>query len=147
MKILAIDVGTGTQDILLFDSTRAVENAVQLVMPAPTVIAAQRVRNATAARSSVVFTGVNMGGGPVTGALSDHIAAGLSAFATSSAAVTFDDDLDVVRRMGVVIVSQEEADRLPAAPVRLADVDLLMVQRALEAFEVEAEWDLSLIHI
>ena len=34
MKILAIDVGTGTQDILLFDSRRAVENSVQLVMPA-----------------------------------------------------------------------------------------------------------------
>ena len=28
-----------------------------------------------------------------------------------------------------------------AAPVRLADVDLLMVQRALEAFEVDPEWD------
>ena len=141
MKILAIDVGTGTQDILLFDSRRAVENSVQLVMPAPTVIAAQRVRSATETRSGVVFTGVNMGGGPVTGALSDHIAAGLSAFATPSAAVTFDDDLDAVRRMGVAIVSQEEADLLPVAHVRLADVDLLMVQRALQAFEVEPEWD------
>ena len=141
MKILAIDVGTGTQDILLFDSRRAVENSVQLVMPAPTVIAAQRVRNATAARQDIVFTGVNMGGGPVTGALADHVAAGLSAHATPSAAVTFDDDLEAVQRMGVVIVSEEEANDLPGARIRLADLDLEMVRRALEAFEVAPEWD------
>ena len=141
MKILAIDVGTGTQDILLFDSQRAVENSLQLVMPAPTVIAAQRVRDATSARRGVVLTGVNMGGGPVTGALADHLASGLSAFATPSAAVTFDDDLDAVRRMGVIIVSEEESDGLPGRQVRLADLDLGMVQRALEAFEVAPEWD------
>ncbi len=141
MKILAIDVGTGTQDILLFDSRRAVENCVQFVMPAPTVIAAQRVSNATAARQNVVFTGVNMGGGPVTGALADHIAAGLSAFATPSAAVTFDDDLEAVRGMGVTIVSEDEAAAVDGAQIRLADLDVSMVRRALEAFEVAPEWD------
>ena len=35
MKILALDVGTGTQDILLFDSDRHIENCVKMVMPAP----------------------------------------------------------------------------------------------------------------
>ena len=35
MRILAIDVGTGTQDILLFDSTQPVENALQMIMPSP----------------------------------------------------------------------------------------------------------------
>ena len=36
MRILAIDVGTGTQDILLFDSSQPIENAFQLIMPSPT---------------------------------------------------------------------------------------------------------------
>ena len=36
MKILAVDVGTGTQDILLFDSTKEPENCLKLVMPSPT---------------------------------------------------------------------------------------------------------------
>ena len=40
MRILAVDVGTGTQDILLFDSSGPVENCVKLVMPSPTQIAA-----------------------------------------------------------------------------------------------------------
>ena len=141
MKILAMDIGTGTQDILLFDSSQAVENSVQLVMPAPTVIAAQRVRLATAAGSSLVLTGTNMGGGPVTGAVQEHIAAGFSVYATPTAAVTFDDDLDMVRKMGLTVVSDEEAARLHGTRVVLGDLDLSMVRRALEAFEVDPRWD------
>ena len=141
MKILAIDIGTGTQDIVLFDSDRAVENSIQLVMPAPTVIAARRVRAATASGSHLVLTGVNMGGGPVTGAVREHIASGLAAYATPAAAVTFDDDLEMVREMGIVIVSEEEAERLTGTRVKLGDLDLGMVGRALQAFEVDPQWD------
>ena len=141
MRILALDIGTGTQDILLFDSRRAVENSVQLVVPAPTVIAAQRVRAATAAGRPLVLAGTNMGGGPVTGAVVDHIAAGLPAHATAAAAVTFDDDPEVVRAMGLTIVSEDEAARAVGAHVVLRDVDLEMVRKALKAFEVSPEWD------
>ena len=141
MKILALDIGTGTQDILLFDSGRAVENSVQLVMPAPTVIAAERVRAVTAAGRPLVLVGTNMGGGPVTGAVHEHIAAGLTVHATPSAAVTFDDDLEMVRKMGITIISPEEAGRAPGTQVVLRDLDLNMVRRALEAFEVTPGWD------
>jgi uncharacterized protein (DUF1786 family) len=141
MRILALDIGTGTQDILLFDSSRAIENSVQLVMPAPTVIAARRVRVATQGRSPLVLTGTNMGGGPVTGAVEQHLAAGLSAYATPDAAVTFDDDPEAVRVMGITIVSEEEAARIEGVFVELKDLDLGMVRRALGAFEVTPEWD------
>ena len=57
MRILAIDVGTGTQDILLFDSTQPVENALQLIMPSPTQIAAGRIRRATRSAARVVPDG------------------------------------------------------------------------------------------
>lgn len=33
MKILAIDVGTGTEDILLYDSEKEIENSMKLVIP------------------------------------------------------------------------------------------------------------------
>ena len=141
MRILALDIGTGTQDILLFDSARAVENCVQLVVPAPTVIAADRVRAATTARRPVVITGTNMGGGPVTDAVLKHIAAGFPTYATQEAAVTFDDDPEMVRGMGITIVSQDEATGLDGVRVGLRDLDLGMVQRALEAFEVTPTWD------
>ena len=141
MRILAIDIGTGTQDILLFDSTRAVENSVQLVVPAPTVIAAGRVREATARRRALVLTGVNMGGGPVTGAVEQHLEAGLPAYATPSAAVTFDDDPEMVRGMGITLISDDEAARLDGDFVTLRDVDTDMVRRALQAFDIEPDWD------
>src|SRR3990172_10090846 len=104
MRILAVDVGTGTQDILLFDSAQPVENALQLIMPSPTQIAAGRIRRATGAGQPVVLTGVIAGGGPCHWALDDHLRAGLRAYATPEAAATFDDDLDVVQHMGVAVV-------------------------------------------
>ena len=35
MKILAIDIGAGTQDILLFDSKQNIENSISLVSAHP----------------------------------------------------------------------------------------------------------------
>ena len=49
-RILAIDVGTGTQDVLVFEAGTLVENAVQLIMPSPTALIAERVKQATADR-------------------------------------------------------------------------------------------------
>ena len=142
MRILALDIGTGTQDILLFDSTRTVENCVKMVMPSPTVIAAQRIRQATRARAPLVLTGVNMGGGPVTQAMVEHHQAGLPVHATVEAATTFDDDMEMVRAMGVNLVSQDEIKALRGATnVELRDLDLNMVRRALDTFEAGSSWD------
>ncbi len=43
MRILAVDIGTGTQDILLFDSSKLLENCVQMIMPSPTTVVAKRI--------------------------------------------------------------------------------------------------------
>lgn len=144
MRILAIDVGTGTQDILLFDSDGPVENGVQLVMPAPTQIVARQVREATAARRALVLHGPIMGGGPCHWAVDDHLRAGLAAYATPTAAVTFNDDLEwVEREMGVRLVSDDELAALPGdvARVKTGDVDLAAIGRALAAFGVPAAYD------
>ena len=47
MRILAVDIGTGTQDILLFDTHYSVENGLKLVMPSPTLRLAREVEAAT----------------------------------------------------------------------------------------------------
>ncbi|MEN9938262.1 MAG: hypothetical protein RLZZ387_4841 [Chloroflexota bacterium] len=144
MRVLAIDVGTGTQDILLFDSDGPVENGVQLVMPSPTQIVARQVRRATAEGRAIALSGPIMGGGPCHWAVEDHLRAGLAAYATPTAATTFNDDLDwVEREMGVRLVSDDELAALPAGAARIAtgDVDLAAVARALEAFGVPPEYD------
>jgi len=141
MRILAIDVGTGTQDILLFDSTQPIENALQLIMPSPTQIAAGRIRRATEARRAVYLTGVIAGGGPCHWALEDHLRAGLAAFATPDAARTFDDDLENVERLGVRVVSDDEAIPSGAERVELRDLDLDAVRQAFDAFDVDTSFD------
>jgi uncharacterized protein (DUF1786 family) len=141
MRILAADVGTGTQDILLFDSRQPVENALQLIMPSPTKIAEGRIRRATKAKRPVLVTGVIAGGGPCHWALEDHLRAGLAAYATPEAAATFDDDLERVREMGVTIVSEDEEGAFDADHVPLRDLDLAAIRTALAAFDVSGEFD------
>ncbi len=148
MKILALDVGTGTQDILLFDSTKSVENCIKMVMPAPTVIAGQRIQEVTRAQKPLALTGVNMGGGPVTEATIHHKRAGFPVFATPEAAATFDDDMDVVKEMGVTLASLDEINSLPdAGRVELRDLDLEMVGAALIAFDVRPDWDVVAVAV
>ncbi len=141
MRILAVDVGTGTQDIVLFDSAQPVENALQMIMPSPTQIAAGRIRRATAARRPLLLTGVIAGGGPCHWALEDHLRAGLAACATPEAAATFDDDLQAVQRLGVTLVSEDEARSLDAEHVPLRDLDLDAIRAALAAFDVDGQFD------
>src|SRR3990172_9095373 len=113
MRILCIDMGTGTQDILVLDTAGPIENSVKLVMPSATEIAARRIARATAQTRPVLLTGVTMGGGPCHRALDRPLRAGPPAYAPPEAARTFDDDLDLVRGMGVTVLAGDEAKRLP----------------------------------
>jgi uncharacterized protein (DUF1786 family) len=142
MRLLALDIGGLTQDILLFDTSRAVENCIKMVMPSPTAILANKIMAATKANRSLFLTGVNMGGGPSKKMLINHIKAGLAAYATAEAAATFDDDIDKVREWGVRIV--EEGEVLQNDEVRTIetrDLDLSAIEKTLTAFDVDPHLD------
>ncbi|MEO7002743.1 MAG: DUF1786 family protein [Ktedonobacterales bacterium] len=147
VRILAVDVGTGTQDVLLFESDRTIENCLQMVMPSPTVIVAERIRRATAAGQPVLLTGRIMGGGPCAWAARDHAQAGYPCFATADAARTLDDDLTQVEALGLHIVSDEEAQQLqarmgePLVTIEMRDFDAAALQRAFSAFGVDPTVD------
>ncbi|MFB3093352.1 MAG: DUF1786 family protein [Dehalococcoidia bacterium] len=141
MRILAVDMGTGTQDILLFDSAQPVENALQMIMPSATQIAARHIRAATSERHAVVLTGVTAGGGPCHWALEAHIKAGFPALATPEAAKTFDDDLDNVQRMGVTLLSEDEVDAHQGEHIPFRDLDLDAIRTAFSAFDVDTRFD------
>jgi uncharacterized protein (DUF1786 family) len=148
MRILCIDVGTGTQDILLYDSSQEMENCVHMVMPSPTQIVARRVEEATKAGHTLLLTGVTMGGGPGAWAVEAHIKAGLPVYATPDAARTFDDDLERVAEMGVRVVGPEEVEALRerlgpsrATVIEMRDVDLAAIDGALRAFDEPTDYD------
>ncbi|MDI6811583.1 MAG: hypothetical protein QMD80_07975 [archaeon] len=60
MKILAIDIGAGTQDIMVYDEEKGFDNAYKLVLPSPTRIFAEEVWRT---KEDVVIFGDTMGGG------------------------------------------------------------------------------------
>lgn len=132
-EILAIDVGSGTQDILLYQVGMPMENCVQMILPSPTQIIAQKIHKATASRKNIFLTGNTMGGGPCSFAVEKHIQAGLKVYATERAALTFHDNLDEVRRRGVQITRRPPKGTYS---IHLSDVDLVSLRKALRLFQV-----------
>ncbi len=102
-SLLALDIGGGTQDLLLWQAGRPLANAVKAVLPSPTQILAARLRGARARGRAVHLAGWLMGGGAVARAVGEHLAAGLAVSATPEAALTFADDLARVTAMGIAI--------------------------------------------
>jgi len=149
MHILAVDIGTGTQDILLFDSEREVENNFKMVMPSPTVLLAQATRAATRRGDDLLLTGVLMGGGPCGWAVEDHLKAGYVVYATPDAARTFNDDLEAVADMGVTLVSDDEVATIGGelTRLRMADFDYPAIAAAFGRFGVNLDSDLDAIAV
>jgi uncharacterized protein (DUF1786 family) len=133
-RLLAMDIGGGTQDILLWDPQDTVENSVKLVLPSPTRIAARRLDALRAAGKDVFLTGRLMGGGAVGQAVRQHVQQGLKVFAQAGPARTLHDNLARLRQLGIRIV---EAQPPGTTPVVLGDIDVGALRRALAEFDVE----------
>lgn len=148
MKILTVDVGTGTQDIFLYDSRLDIENGFKLIVPSPTMRIHRKIKEATQRKEAILLTGVTMGGGPSQWAAEAHVQAGLPLYATPDAARSFNDDLEVVQASGIRIVQEDEIIRLPGEPTRfeLRDFDFRAIATTFEQFGVDLE-DLSAVAV
>jgi len=141
MKFLTVDIGTGTQDIYLYQSGLAIENGFKLVVPSPTMMVFQELKQATLQGEDVLLSGVTMGGGPSHWAARDHIKAGNRLYATPDAARSFDDDLTLLRESGVEVVSEDEAQALlgDVKQIQLRDFDFPAIAEALGHFGVSLD--------
>ena len=135
MQILAIDIGTGTQDIFLYDSRLDLENGFKLVAPSPTMRVHSQIKACTRRGEPLLLTGAIMGGGPSQWAAEAHHAAGLPVYITPQAALSFNDDLNKIKEMGFKLVSEDEAQALKprCAHVELKDLDFGAILRAFDA--------------
>lgn len=103
-QILAIDIGAGTQDVLLYQAGREEENNPHLVLPSPSKVWAKRIEGVTA---DLFIHGDTIGGGRIGSVLKDHILKGYRVSMTAEAARSIRDDLDQVREMGIEVVEGE----------------------------------------
>jgi uncharacterized protein (DUF1786 family) len=148
MKILTVDIGTGTQDIFLYNSRLDLENNFKLILPSPTMMVHRRIQQATRRGETILLEGVPMGGGPSQWAAEAHAKVGLPIFATPEAAKTFNDELDKVERMGIRVISADEAQRLShqTTRIRLADFDFAAIAETFARFGVTLD-DLASIAV
>jgi len=133
-RVLAVDVGRGTQDVLLYDPAQPIENSIKLVLPSPTIVVGRAIRTAAASGRSIHLEGPCMGGGGSVAAVEEALAAGVRVTATPSAALTIHDDPARVRTLGVVIT---ESAPDGAAVVETADYMERELRAALSLFGVD----------
>lgn len=132
MKILALDIGAGTTDILLYDSGRTIENCVKLVIPSASLVHAAHVAAVTAQGKDVFVEGFTIGGGSFSRALQRHLRAGLRVYMTELAAYTVRNSLEDVAARGIHIAEAPPADF--AGVTLLADeLDLEPLRALLES--------------
>ncbi|MGQ9475926.1 MAG: DUF1786 family protein [Actinomycetota bacterium] len=105
MRILALDIGVGTLDALLYDSERTLENCTRVVLPSPTRLLARRVEQAAAEGWDIFITGYTVGGGPFSRAVKRALAAGKRVFMTPAAALSIRNNLEDVTSLGVRVVN------------------------------------------
>lgn len=135
MKILALDIGAGTEDVLLYDDKKEnIENCIKIVLPSPSLIYAKKVRKATIQRKNLLIKGSVIGGGAFSYALKKHIRSGLKVFITKTAAYTIRNDPDQVRESGFEIIDLEEIPNFDGEVLRLEEINLGQLKKFLKGF-------------
>ncbi len=142
MKILAIDIGAGTQDILLFDSQRNIENCTSLVLPTPSKIFAEKLRTI---EGNVYLYGDTIGGGSLTGAILRHLKKGYRVVMEESSAYSVRNDLDEVRSMGIEVGEMPDSNSFQE--LKIQEIDLPLLQNFLSRFGVDLKIDVIAVAV
>lgn len=144
MKILAIDIGAGTQDIMVYSDAAGFDAAYKLVLPSPSRIFAGEVRKID---EDLVIFGDTMGGGSFTRAILEHLARH-KVYMTEPAARTIRDDLEIVKGYGIEIITEDEIEQLSevAAPIKISDLNLQLLT-FLSSFGVDTDFDVIAIAV
>ncbi len=146
MQILTVDIGTGTQDIFLYDSNLDIENGFKLVLPSPTMMVHRRLKQSLPSRTPILLTGHQMGGGPSAWAIEEYTRAGIPVYMTPNAATTLNDELDKVEKLGIKIVSEEESKKLGVKSLELKDFDFELISKTFADYGVSLK-DLEAIAV
>ncbi|RLI04738.1 hypothetical protein DRO26_04020 [Candidatus Bathyarchaeota archaeon] len=135
MKILALDIGAGTQDILLFDEEKNPENCVKIVLPSPSKVFAEKIREATRKHRDLFIKGEIIGGGPLKTPILNHIKSGGRVFMAETSAFTLRNNLEEVESLGIKIVKNEaELEKFEGVTIELREINLDVLNSFLEKF-------------
>jgi uncharacterized protein (DUF1786 family) len=135
MKILAIDIGAGTEDVLLYDDEkRSIENCIKMVLPSPSQVFAAKVRTETRQGNDLFVKGDTIGGGAFSHALKHHVEAGFRVCMTENAAYTVRNNLDQVQERGIEIVQDSEPENFEGTTMLVEEVNINKLHGLLKFF-------------
>lgn len=135
MKILAIDIGAGTEDVLLYeDKKSSIENCIKMVLPSPCQIYAKKVKEETLHGNDLLVKGDTVGGGPLSHALKSHVKAGLKVYMTKKAAYTVRNSLTQVIEHGIEIIPDSGFENFQGETIFLKEVNICQLFKFLKDF-------------
>jgi len=134
MKILALDIGAGTEDILLYDKKQCIENCVKMVLPSPSLVYAAKVRKATRLCQDLFIKGDIIGGGAFASALKDHLEVGLRVVMTEKAAYSIRNNLDEVREFGIEIGHESPSTNFNGKTLIIEEINITRLREFLTDF-------------
>lgn len=139
-KILCIDIGAGTQDILFFDSEK--NEYFKIVAPSPTRIIGDIISKID---EDLFVWGEEMGGGPVSAVLKEKLKK-RKVYITKKAAATINNDVEKVEKIGFKLIQEEEIsvhkDRFN---IKLGDISWERTRKFIEAMDIPPRFDYILI--
>ena len=137
MRILAIDVGTGTQDIMIYDDEKELENSIKLVLPSPHLLISQKIREI---ENNIYFDGEIMGGGKIKKTLQEHMEKGYNVVMEETPAKTIRDKILQVEALGIEIASPEKEYR-DYSKITLGDINITKLSKFLLGYDLEFDFD------
>lgn len=137
MKTLAIDIGTGTQDILIYDDEKELENSIKLVLPSPHIYIAQLIEDSD---NDIYFNGEIMGGGKLKNKILEHIEKGYDVVMEPHCAKTIRDNLEEVKSFGIKIANPDD-DYKGYTKITLGDIDMKKLANVIIQYDLDFDFD------
>ncbi|MDQ7031292.1 MAG: DUF1786 domain-containing protein [Desulfonauticus sp.] len=111
-NILCLDIGSGTQDVLLYSKESILENCPKFILPSPAMLLAQKIFKLTEQKRNIYLYGQNMGGG-FKFALKRHLQQGLKVAVHKDAYFALSDNPEKVLKLGIEIVKEPPQNYVP----------------------------------
>jgi len=138
-RYLMLDIGAGTMDMLCFDTDQDLH--YKAVVRSPVRVLADTIHQAP---GSLVVTGVEMGGGPVSQALIERARTN-PVVMSRSAAATIHHDVEKVAAHGIRVVADDEAEGLSGnsdfSPIRSGDLQIERIRGLVEGLGLPFAFD------
>jgi len=136
---LMLDIGAGTLDILYYDARSSLH--CKAVVRSPALTVAEKVQ---ATRGNLLVRGAEMGGGPISDALTARARQARVAM-SASAAATIHHDPQRVRSLGIEVLDDDALEGLAADPayttLTLSDLETERIEGIVQGFGVPFSFD------